>query len=163
MGLGRSPVPTGQSCPCGGRLGAPRPSAVSRSSQWATSAGSALPLSPSVHAAPTPWVPSHSPMAWDDWRKRKKQNKTKIWQDSRPHCCLMPNYSENRLKSDSLFLLKGARVKGPLFALLSYPAPLLSPPCDHRILSLSPVSCRQAGPETGWGGTKSGAGDPGRM
>ena len=34
--------------------------------------------------------------------KETKQNKTKTWPDFSPRCCLIPNYPENRLKSDSL-------------------------------------------------------------
>lgn len=96
-------MPTGQSCPCGGRLGGCHPPLHwEPSSQWATSAGSAFPCSPRCLRAPTPSVPSHSPVPWADWRKGKKQNKTKTWPDPRPHCCLMPNYPESRLKSNSL-------------------------------------------------------------
>lgn len=84
--------------------GATRPSAVSWSSQWATSAGSACPLSPSVCAAPTPFMPYHSPMAWAHWRR---ENKTKQNKDLAR--------SQASLLSDAELPRKQAQVKFSLF------------------------------------------------
>lgn len=68
-----------------------------------------IPSQPQCACSPHPSMPSHSPLPWADWRKGKKQNKqNKDLAKSQPQCCLMPNYSENRLRSDSLFFLKNA-------------------------------------------------------
>lgn len=124
--LGQSPVPTGQSCPCGRRPGCHPPSAVSGSSQWATSAGSAFPLSPGRPAASTGSVPSHSPVPWADWRKG---NKTKQNKDlARFQTSMLFDTELPRKQAQVRFPLlspQGAREKGWLCALCPCPAPSL--------------------------------------
>lgn len=65
--------------------GATRPSVVSQSSQWATSAGSAIPLSPSLGAAPTPSVPSTPQCPGLIGGKEKNKTKQSLGQISGLH------------------------------------------------------------------------------
>lgn len=111
--------------------------------------GLSIPSQPPRVRGPPPPPRLHSPAPWADWRKGKKQNKTKTWPDPRPHCCLMLNYPERRLKSNSLFP-EGILSKGITLCPLSLPCTLV---CLLLLViteraGLGPVLCRKAGSET---------------
>lgn len=123
MGLGQSPRPAGQSCPCGGRLGG----ATRRSSQWATSAGSAFPLSLGNCSPHSPYPPTRQCSALIGGKGEKNKTKTKTWQDPWPPCFFDAELPRKQIEIELCLSPDGcAHVKGTLSDLLASPAPCLS-------------------------------------